>query len=177
MARGRFVGTRGGFRPPQRQIASAAICGNVNQLAVLSANTPALGSVGLQTIVGPLTIVRTRGYFNIALVAATASDIICGAFGIIMVSENAFNAGIASVPGPMTDSGEDWFVWEPIVLQHLATDPHEVDGRTAQFRHFDSRGMRKSKTSEVAAVVVELISIVGGQTIDLGYSFRDQVKT
>ena len=165
-----------GIKAPQRQIASASVQGVFDSLAVAATNTPSLGTFGLQTVVAAATVVRTRGYFNIATIAAGASSIIQGAFGLIFVSEDAFNAGIGSVPGPLTDDGEDWFVWEPIVLQNVSTDPHEVDGRTSQLTHFDSRGMRKTKATQVIAVVLELIASATGQSIDMGYSFRDQVK-
>ena len=173
-----FTRSRGGIKPPQRQINNQAVCGEFDGIVVTLAPTvvKALGSFGIATAVGAATIVRTRGYFNCAIVAATASSLICGAFGIITVSADAFAAGVGSMPGPITDSGDDWYVWEPIVLQNLATDPHEVDGRTSQLTHFDSRGMRKLKFGEVSAVVVELSATAAGQTVDLGYSFREQSK-
>ncbi len=41
----------------------------------------------------------------------TASEFVVGAFGMLVVSEDAFAAGAASIPGPFTDAGSDlWMV-------------------------------------------------------------------
>ena len=166
----------GGVKPPQRQIASAAITGEVNGIVPVAGLVKIAGTVGLQTIVAAGTIVRTRGeLMGHQRIEAGADQIVGGAFGIIMVSGDAFAAGTASMPGPLSDSGDDWYVWVPFnFTSFVGTAPGEEPSvfRTA----FDSRGMRKTKGGEVAAPIIEIESVVGGGVIDFSYTFRDQVK-
>ena len=64
----------------------------------------------------PGTIIRTRGMITIFPTSFGADLNVVGAFGIGLVSAEAFAAGIASVPEPYADS--DWGGW--MVLQPFA---------------------------------------------------------
>ena len=107
---------------------------------------------------------------------AAGDQIVNGAFGIIVVSSDAFAAGTASLPGPLSDAGNDWFVWVPF---HFMTGAGASAGDEALvFRtSFDSRGMRKLKIGDVTAPVIEVEADLAGGTIDIGYSYREQIKT
>jgi hypothetical protein len=63
-----------------------------------------------------LTLVRTHGVFSAWFEVSTGTfDGFDGvAFGLCIVSENAFNAGVAAVPTPIAD--EAWDGW--IVHRH-----------------------------------------------------------
>jgi len=60
------------------------------------------------------TIVRTRGTMSVITDQAAAGEDQIGALGMIRVTDRAIAAGIASIPGPMTDGDDDgWFLWVP----------------------------------------------------------------
>ncbi len=170
----RFRGSRGGVRAPQRQIGNFAVCSIFDGVAPVAGTVKALGTVGIQTTESAATIVRTRGNMSwLFRTEAAADSIICGALGFIMVSPDAFTAGVGSVPGPLTDSTADWFVWVPFGrFLFGGIGPAELFDR----KDFDSRGMRKTKSGDVVAIVIELESDVAGGTFDAAVTVRDQVK-
>ena len=174
MARRGFA-RRGGIKPPQRQINNLAISGDVDGLATIIGIVKAVGSLGINTLESS-TVVRTRGEFTVRVAAAVAGDnIIRGAFGIIIVSTDAFGVGITALPGPLSDSENDWYVWAPfsMAFDNVLT---EFDSKWISTVVFDSRGMRKLKVGDVSAVMFEVESDVAGNSIDMGYSFREQAK-
>jgi len=71
-----------------------------------------------------------------------------------VVSEDAFAAGAASLPGPITDVGSDlWFVHQYLYAPiRVASDVGQIWG--AQYA-IDSRAMRKISDEERAVLVVE----------------------
>ena len=64
------------------------------------------------------TILRTRGTFCISQSAPETSDrVLIGAIGMCLVSDNAVAAGVASLPGPITDADDDlWMVWQSFCM-------------------------------------------------------------
>jgi hypothetical protein len=78
-----------------------------------------------------------------------------GAFGMCVVSDNAFAAGAASIPGPFTDTDSElWFVH-----QYLFS-PTTISGagtlRDAMFQYeIDSKAMRKFTQEERIVLMVE----------------------
>ena len=176
MARGRSFGGARGVKPPQRQISNMSNQGEVDGLTTVIGIVKALGTFGLSTAVGAATIVRTRGSLLVRVAAAAAGDTtLRGAMGIIQVSADAFAAGVASVPGPLSDSLDDWYVWVPFTL---AFDDITTEFDSAYFDRvaFDSRGMRKTKFGEVSAVVFEVDCDRAGSSIDISYVYREQIK-
>ena len=101
------------------------------------------------------TVVRTRG--EIAIRASTyAADLnIVGAFGICVVSTDAFAAGVASIPGPFTDAEwNGWFVWRS--FSYVVEQSSDVGVmQAAKFQEIDSKAMRKIATNETIVQVAE----------------------
>jgi len=61
------------------------------------------------------TIVRLRGELSVRPSTFGADLDLVGALGIGIVSDQAFAAGSASIPGPWTDKDWDgWFVWQAV---------------------------------------------------------------
>ena len=81
-----------------------------------------------------------------------------GAFGLMIVTDKAAAAGVASIPGPITDIGDDWFVYVPIVQQlGFATATGFNPGQGVHYP-IDSKAKRILEGSgKVIAVVVENI--------------------
>ena len=139
----------------------------------------ATGSVifatGSQAAEAGLTIIRTHGELLVGLSAATSAvDGYDGAFGICIVSENAFNVGIASIPTPITDIAWDgWFVYQSFSSKLYGPDL----GRAAIVARYqvDSKAMRKIKVTDVMVAVVEATE-VGSSTLNMSLETRVLVK-
>jgi len=99
----------------------------------------------------PATVVRVRGNIWVASDQASSSEEPFGALGFAIVSQNALTAGVASVPGPITDEIEDrWFVYE-YFQAYFATG----QGVTWQRYAFDSKAMRKIQDGDAIVIMVE----------------------
>ena len=60
-----------------------------------------------------LTILRTVGVLSVVSDQAAAVEDQMGAFGMIIVTENARAIGVTAMPDPVTDAGDDgWFVYQ-----------------------------------------------------------------
>ena len=100
------------------------------------------------------TVVRTRGLISIAPNAVTADVLIDGAFGIGVVSVQAFAAGIASIPEPFDEASWDgWFVWTPIIYDFEFGTAVGVQTPANQIIEIDSKAMRKVESTDVVVVV------------------------
>ncbi len=171
--------SRGGVKPPQRQIGNFATCGEAIITFGASLRGTALGTVSLLTIVAAGTLVRSRGMLTAAVQASGSNqNTIVGVLGIIVVSVEAFTAGLASIPTPITDSGRPWVVWQPFGLYADGTTLGEAATLSATSEAFDSRGMRKLKANDVLAVVFEACQgdATTGTIINVTYAWRDQIK-
>ena len=83
------------------------------------------------------------------------------AVGICIVSENAFNAGVASVPAPFTDIGWDGWMWHwQGTLAASSTTIDNTLGVTAHREQIDSKAMRKIKLGDVQCAVIEMVENV-----------------
>ena len=182
---GRVVRGRGrSLQAPKRQIANDGPDGVFNPIATVtfgaSVGPQKAGLSGGLALQEPaLTLVRTRGAFVLEmLVSGGATNEVTGAVGMIVVSSDAFAAGIASLPGPLTDIENDWFVYEPFALGTEATNP-PADSRVSHVqRQFDSRGMRKLKFGDVLVMVIEVVQsdATTGIVLRLASHFRVQAK-
>ena len=101
------------------------------------------------------TIVRTRGVLSIRPTSFGTDQAIDGAFGIGAVSDQAFAAGAASIPGPWTDA--DWGGWLVWILFSMRFEVTTDVGRLIanQNQEINSKAMRKVKPNETVVVVAE----------------------
>jgi len=182
---GRVV-RRGGGRfqssAPKRQIANDGIEGeNQATLTFLATNVAStVMTLALLLVVPAATLVRTRGHVTFRLRASGAiNNSISGAFGMFVTTIEAFNAGIASLPLPLDDIENDWFVWEPFTFWSSAAGGEGAGayGRSIE-RTFDSRGQRKLKAGDVLVGIVEgvQISATTGTIVDVNHQTRHQFK-
>ena len=110
------------------------------------------------------TIRRTRGQVSVSAIAGGDRKL---AMGMIVVSDLALAAGVASIPGPATDSNDDgWFVWTPNVSDRPAATAVEAD-----VVEFDSKAMRRIEEGFGIAVMVENVSSVASLNVQMAFSF------
>ncbi len=133
-------------------------CGSTTKFSI-SASGSTLITAGVQTTGSELTLLRTRGLLELMLVGPGTSDGdgYTGSFGIGVVTDAAFTAGIASLPTPTTDV--TWNGW----LYHTFFGIHQPDvtfgGSPGAYmrQEVDSKAMRKFDASQVMFCAIEVV--------------------
>ncbi len=112
-----------------------------------SASGGAIWSAGVTPGASGLTLVRIRGFIRVILTAAAAAgDGFFGAFGIGLVTDEAFAAGVTAVPLPLSDDGAElWMVHQYFDIRSVtATLSDGVNGfSVSKTFEIDSKAMRK----------------------------------
>ena len=109
---------------------------------------------GANVMLAP-TIVRTRGLVHIRPQTFGASLNVGGAFGVGIVSNEAFVAGTASIPRPFDDADwPGWFLWG---AYSGTLDFADASGRRQWNLSYpqDSKAMRKVKSNETVVLMAE----------------------
>ena len=116
-----------------------------------------------------LTAIRIRGEFTLGLSVITSINdgFLKIGLGICNVTENAFNAGTASVPAPLTDIGWDGWMWHQLLgeFRGFSTTPTGRGPLEAVRMPIDSKAMRKVKQTDVLIGVIEVGAETGAATI------------
>ncbi len=164
---GRFSHVRGSKRQtewdslPFREIASSAVGST-------------LYSFGFVPVVSGLTIIRLRGELIVSSLMNAATDAMQLATGIIMVSDEAFAAGVASIPSPVTDEDDDWMwhQWHSVQSGTLG-----APGQGTEYRFIiDNKAMRKFPTGKTICAVTEVIVEAGTVVVDTILNIRALIK-
>jgi len=146
-----------------------------------SANAVTLFPLGGQAVDTGLTIVRVRGHLNLMLETATAVNdgfdrVACG---LAVVSENAFSAGVASVPDPNADIAWDGWMWHWIGSVMAAAPAASFPGfgnTGAQVVVVDTKAMRKFKETDVLIGVLSVNQLNGAAALQSVLNTRVLVK-
>ena len=116
-----------------------------------------------------LTTVRIRGQLILSLnTVTTIGDGYANVgIGICNVSENAFNAGVGSVPTPLTDIGWDGWMWHMLLGQLRGTETAELQRSVMEAVRvdIDSKAMRKLRPSDLTIGVIELGTETGAAVL------------
>jgi len=105
------------------------------------------------------TVRRTRGMLSVVSDQSSVMEQQNGALGMIVVSDLAVAAGVASIPGPVTDANDDgWFVWVPVSQMSGSALGGNVTHSVQPSIQFDSKAMRKVVEGFTIAVVYESLS-------------------
>ena len=130
----------------------------------ISATGSLLWALSSQVLVDGLTLIRIRGEFSCHLnvVTAISDGFASFAVGLCNVSENAFNAGIVSVPSPITDMAWPGWMYHSLHAELTGLETTEVGrGPLSAVRvSIDSKAMRKVRIMDVLCGVIE----VGAET-------------
>ncbi len=153
-----------------------------NQQITTSAKIVA--TIGVTTVDGE-TLIRTRGQMLLMLqTAAAVANGFVGAVGIGMVTDQAFTAGIASMPGPLNDDEWDGWLWHDYfavvassIIDTSAADADDIiNSRSGCLRiPIDSKAMRKTKDNMVMFAAIE-VSEVGTAVMDWYLNTRQLFK-
>ncbi len=103
----------------------------------------------------PFTILRLRGQFRINTDQKSAQEAPFGAIGAMVVNGEAFDAGIASIPTPWTESFDDRWYWH----QYWSTQ-FDVTSSTGMYSNadvhdIDNKAMRKVEVGDVIVWVIQ----------------------
>ena len=143
---------------------AVATAGSSTLLTVLNAAALALR---------PFTIIRTRLLLFVESDQSIASEIAQGAFGMIVVQEEAVDAGVISLPTPISEADASFFVYEPFVNSFVFGDATGFVEPAGTLMSIDSKAMRKVGLSEDVASIVELGSAEG---VNIAFEGRMLVK-
>ena len=123
----------------------------------------------------PFTIVRIRGLLTVAPDTHGTGEDPHGAFGIMIVNGEAFDAGVVSMPSPFTEAFDDRWMYHTYfsVMQRTSAAGDWIAGQTAIV--IDSKSMRKVEFGDVLVSVIENGSTVDGNIFNV--NFRTLVKT
>ena len=115
------------------------------------------------------TVRRTRGILVVISDQGSVNEVQNGALGMIVVSDLAIAAGVASIPGPVTDQSDDgWFVWQPVFHVSGYVNAGSASLSIPRTYDFDSKAMRKVEEGFTVAVVYE--SVTNGQQVGVAFS-------
>ena len=169
--------SRGSIRRSQRRRTAWSVgTGGTGLISGASSQSVIAGS-GLIPNQDGLTIVRTRGLFDWFLdgPGTADGDGYFGAFGIGIVTDAAFAAGITAIPTPITE--QDWDGW----FYHTFLSVHQPDvtfgGSPAAHQRIevDSKAMRKIAVGETVVAVIEVVEI-GTATFNAFWDSRQLAK-
>jgi len=145
--------------------------GGSNPTAVSATGQTILGA-GISTTGSELTLLRTRGILSWVMTGPPGSDGdgYFGAVGIGVVSEQAFVAGVASIPSPVDESQWNGWLWHQYMEIH-ATDISLGTGGLFHRVEVDSKAMRKFDAS-VVLVAVQEVTEIGAASMNVFFDTR-----
>ena len=142
---------------------------------------PAASKVLVGSFVNPAsndaTILRTVGVIGIRSDELAADEIQVGAFGMVLVTDVALAAGIASIPGPVTDIENDgWFIFQGFTFSRQVFSSTGVNDDETHMMVVDSKAKRKLGDGTSVAVVVENAHATHGFQITIALRMLQMVS-
>ncbi len=140
-------------------------------VAVAAATKVLIGSFTLSNDSIDETVLRLVGGISVKSDQVAASEAQIGAWGMIPVTDLAAAAGAASIPGPVTDGGDDgWFVHQSFAYFYQVTGGLTADANQAHWMPVDSRAKRIVGEGTSLAIMVE--NAHATQAFDVAISTR-----
>ncbi len=152
--------------------------GEVDPTTIGAASTKVLLASFTNTIGIDQTVLRIRGNLHVASDQLLASEVMVGVFGMIMVTEDAFSAGAASVPGPISDGDADWILWHPFTVRQFFASAIGFDTPAGQEYVLDTKAKRifEGGGTKRLAVVGETSSNSQGLVISAQFRLLSQIR-
>ena len=169
MARNAFP--RGG-RGRSRRLTEWGVGPGGTSVTTLTASGSSILGSGLITTEAA-TIIRIRGFFSGTLQTAGAiGEGFFGAVGIAKVQTQAFQAGIASLPTPISEADSDAWMWHSF-FDIRSGVIGASDGSGVVRMEVDSKSMRKFEgVEETMFAAVEVVEI---GSVDVDFFFDSRV--
>jgi len=144
--------------------------GSTAATAISTSSATILGSGALAVNDGQ-TILRTRGLLALTmLTAGSLGDGFFGAFGIGIVTEQAFSIGITAMPAPVAEADWDGWLYHTFVDVRTGLNPG-ANASSFQKLMVDSKAMRKINQGETIFAALEVVE-VGVATLDAHFDSR-----
>ena len=138
------------------------------RVIVNAASKVLLGGFSLSNANIDETVLRVVGTIGIRSDQTGVSEDQVGAFGMIQVTDTAAAAGVASIPGPITDGADDgWFVYVPFTRSFIVLSSVGANPDFSFSIPFDSKAKRRSGDGTQLAIVVENAHATHGLTISV----------
>ncbi len=142
---------------------------------VISTSGTTLATVGTSAGVEGLTLIRTRGLLTLQLLTADANGSgFFGAFGLCLVGDEAFAAGVTAVPDPQDDTDDErWYYHTFFNIRTNAATTVEIgkQGMAQLVLEVDSKAMRKEPSDLVEVAVLGHVE-VGAATMNWDFACR-----
>ncbi len=162
-------------RSPRRLTAWGDGPGGTTSTQVNSSATRILGSGVALTTEDRVTLVRLRGHLVANVASATAAgDGVVGAFGIALVTSDAFAVGVSAVPDPLTEAEFQWLYYTKVSWRVPAPSADIRDGydRTIVI---DNKAMRKWRDGMTMVGILETV-LIGTADVRVDFDTRLLVK-
>ncbi len=151
--------------------------GGVVTTALAATGSVLVGSAAAAALDG-MTLVRTRGELSLYLtVAGTNLDSFQGAFGIGVVTTQAFAAGVGSVPTPIDEEDEELWIYHTYFALVAPDVTDFASGCISCAVRFtvDSKAMRKLDIGDTVYAVLQATE-VGAASMQCDFNSRLLVK-
>ena len=113
------------------------------------------------------TIRRTVGVIGVSSDQTGGIEQQLGAVGYLVATSTALAAGVASLPGPVTERDDDgWFVWQSVIRRGDAS----LTSPVVEIFNYDSKAMRRVEEGYAVAVVAENSHATNGLLIHFSTS-------
>ncbi len=148
-------------RPSQvRQMVWIGI--NTTPVSIGSAGGQFLSSLNAAALaLRPFTVIRTRARISLVSDQTAATELARGAYGRMVVSDQASGVGATAIPFPVNNSDAPWFVWEPILHNFVVNTAVGFESPGGTITEIDSKAMRKVGNNEDLVSMFELVSANG----------------
>jgi len=116
----------------------------------------------------PFTVMRTRARILWRSDQVAADEQPFGAYGRMVVSDQASAVGVTAVPDPVVNGDAPWYVWESVLADLTLAS---AIGFTTQVKIYeiDSKAMRKVGNNEdLVSVITNTSSAHGAEVIVIG---------
>ena len=164
-------------RGPQRQFIWSDILTHLMANTFLTKTISGVSNQGLQSG-GGLTLIRSRGRYNVHFDPTSVADTVQVGLGLMLITDDAFAIGSTAAPGPISDADYDW-IWYQLLLMGPAFTATESGNDLQQntgYMELDSKAMRKIKPNQTLCFAAEGLVINGGGTIDVTLTARHLFK-
>ncbi len=129
---------------------------NIGATAIPASSAVLVGSLNAAALaLRPFTVVRTRFVVRWASDQVAAIEDPHGALGMIVVTDTAVAAGVASIPTPTTNTNAGWFVHQPLLVGFDFITGVGFDSNAGMQYTVDSKAMRKVGDDDQVPIVVD----------------------